>query len=196
MRNAQPTAGPLWWSVTLTGAVTGAGLTFTYALVFALYAVLRSSFVIWTLIPPEVDTLPTLAANGASIVVASIAAASLLAIAMALLGVGTAMIINWLLAVANSHHTPARAILIGATATIGIVALCQLALHLALEAGLGRSLFSLGAETYLFWVGLPGLLHIGAGALGAWRLNLGQTRALQAPSSRRAAVTVVEKAPN
>jgi hypothetical protein len=90
---------------------------------------------------------------------------------MALLGMGTALVINGLLARWNPHHTPGRASLIGLTASLGVVALCQLALHLALEAGLGRSLFSLGAATYLFWFGLPGLIQVCAGAVGAWQLN-------------------------
>jgi hypothetical protein len=171
----------------------GAGLTFAYALTFALYAVFRSSATIGAVTPPEVDMFGMLAANGASIVIASIATASLLASVMAVLGMSTALIINWLLALWNPHHVSGRAILIGAVAAFAVVALCQLGLHLALEAGLGRSLFSLGAETYLFWVGLPGLLHIGAGALGAWRLNLQQTCAPQAPSSRPADVKFVEQ---
>jgi hypothetical protein len=112
---------------------------------------------------------------------------------MALLGMGTALVINGLLARWNPHHTPGRASLIGLTASLGVVALCQLALHLALEAGLGRSLFSLGAATYLFWFGLPGLLHTSAGALGAWQLNLCHTAAPQVPSSWPVDAMLIER---
>jgi hypothetical protein len=79
--------------------------------------------------------------------------------------------------------------LIGAVTALALVTLGQLALSLAI----GRSLFSLGAATYLFWFGLPGLLHICAGAVGGWRLNLHSVARPHIASNRSMDGTFVEQ---
>jgi hypothetical protein len=159
-----------WYKVALAGAAMGVGLTFVYALSFALYAVVRSSWTIWQWTPPDLGKGATLAANAASIVVASVATASLLAVVVALLSMITALLIALGLARWNPQQAQGRAIGIGVTTGLAVVVLG----HVALSWALGRSLFSLGAATYLFWIGLPSLLYIGAGGGLAWRLNQGQ----------------------
>jgi hypothetical protein len=175
MHTLQSDSGPSWRSVALTGALTGIGLAFAYTLFFALYAVLRSSLTVGSLTPAEVGVVPTLVANGASILMAALATATLLAMVMAVIGMVTALLIGWLLALFNRNHLPVRALVIGAAAACVLSFACQLGVDILLELALGRSLFSLGAATYLFWFGLPALLHIAGGALGAGRLNLHQT---------------------
>jgi hypothetical protein len=171
MHGGKFASGPTWRFIARTGAVAGVGLTFAYALVFALYATLQSSLTIWATTPTEVGRAATLAANGASILVASLAMALLLSTGAALLGSSTAVAINWLLNLLNTAGAPRRAIVIGLATALGVILLY----HLALQVALGQPLFSLGVETYLFWFGLPGLIHLGAGAIGARRLNLRRT---------------------
>jgi hypothetical protein len=163
----QPTLVPSWRKVLLTGAAAGTGLTFAYALLFALYAIVRSSASIWATIPPDINLLGTLSANAASITVASLATAVVLALVMALLGMGTAVVIKGLDSLFNPTHDSQRAILIGCGAALAFVLVCQFAVNMLM----GGSLSSLGGETYLFWLGLPALIHIGTGAAGAWTMN-------------------------
>jgi hypothetical protein len=106
--------------------------------------------------------------------VATLVTAAVVAIPMALAGMGTAIIVNWLLAVLNPTYTPNRALLIGLGTTLGIVLIVQSALHAALitlQAAQGRPLPSPDMATYLFWFGLPSLVYVCAGAVGAWQLN-------------------------
>ena len=86
---------------------------------------------------------------------------------MALLGMGTAAAIKWLYEIFNPNRNIQRAMIIGLGTALGFV----LALQFSVQTLLGRPLNDLGIATYLFWFGLPGLLHIGAGALGAWYLQ-------------------------
>jgi hypothetical protein len=105
-----------------------------------------------------------LVANSASIALASYTTALLLAIPMAFLGMGTAFVAKWLDTIFNEECVPQRALIIGFGVALAIVLLFDLSLQWLV----GRTFASLGLETYLFWFGLPGLLHIGGGIMAAW----------------------------
>jgi hypothetical protein len=161
------TQGQTWSRTLQIGAGAGVGLTFAYAAVFALYAICRSSLNIWEMTPPEIGMFGTLAANAVSILLASLATACVLAPLMALLGMGTAAAIKWLDAIFNPNRNILRAMIIGVGAALVFVVIVDFGVQMLM----GRSLNSLGVETYLFWFGLPGLVHIGAGAAAAWHLH-------------------------
>ncbi len=167
MTQPKATRAPTFSRTLKFGAGAGIGLTFIYASMFALYAVCRSSLTIGALTPPDISLFGTLAANAASINLASLATASLLALPMALLGMGTAVAIKWFISIFNPNRNSQRAMLIGLAVALGVV----LAFQFSMQMLLGRPLNDLGVETYLFWFGLPGVLHMGAGAVGAWYLN-------------------------
>jgi hypothetical protein len=109
-----------------------------------------------------------------------------MAVMGALAGMVTAVGLNWLLAVLNPAHTPKRALLIGVGTTLGVVLIIQFALQAALaalQAAQDRPLPSPDMATYLFWFGLPSLIYICAGAVGAWQLNLHRATGPQIPAS-------------
>ncbi|MCC6454828.1 MAG: hypothetical protein IT328_07800 [Caldilineaceae bacterium] len=167
MNHAQPLLRPTWHRVLQTGAQTAIGLTFAYALAFALYAIVRALPAIWITTPAENHLFGTLVANIASITLASLASALLLAPFTMLLGMATAALIEWLFILFNRQFDSRRALFIGLGAAAGFVFLLQLAVQLTI----GQPLYNLSVETYIFWLGLPGLIHIGAGVVGAWFLN-------------------------
>jgi hypothetical protein len=180
MNANQAVSHPTGRAVARAGAAVGVGLTFAYALTFALYAIVRSSWTIWRWTPPDLGKLEALAANAASIVVASVASAGLLAVVVALLSMGTALVMAWALATWNAHQSTGRAILMGAATALVVVVVGQFTLSWAL----GRSLFSFGAATYLFWIGLPSLLYVGAGGVLARWLTQPALATPQPPARR------------
>lgn len=162
----QPTR-PTWSRVLLTGAAAGFGLAMVYSQLFSCYAIVRSSIEIITISPGDISLGGSLLANAMSIALASTSSALLLGLFTALLGMMTAAAIKLLLRWFNRPHEGGRAILIGVAASLAII----LAFQFSLRQLMGQPLANLGAETYLFWLGLPALVHIGAGAFGSWRLN-------------------------
>ena len=146
-------------SAALGGAAVGAGLTLAYALLFILYAVLRSAITILAVQP----SAALLAANSISLIIPSLSIAVLVSFFAAGLGALTAVLVRWLLPRFNPRCQPLRAAAIGLGTALGLGLLLQLALQL----GTGLSIFSLQPETALFWFGLPGLVYAAAGAVGA-----------------------------
>lgn len=166
MIQPRPTLGLAWRNTIQTGAIIGIGLTLIYTSLFILYAIGRSTLTILAALPLNMSLLGTLVANSTSIAVASYAIALLLAIPMAFLGMGTAFVAKWLDSTFNKEHAPQRALISGFGAALAFVLLFDLSLQWLM----GQTLASLGLETYLFWFGLPGLLHIGGGVAAAWYL--------------------------
>jgi hypothetical protein len=166
MKRNQPQPGPPWRTVLLTGAAMGAGLTLAYGLAFGIYATLRSSVTVLVNTPPEIGVVPTLAANGASILIPALASALVVTPVMALIGLVTAGVVQGLLQF-NRGRQPERAILIGFGATLAIVLLYQLPLVRLLR----QTMPGAGLATYWFWFGFPALIQLGAGVVGAWQLN-------------------------
>jgi ABC-type spermidine/putrescine transport system permease subunit II len=158
---------PTWRRTLQMGALIGAGLTFGYAALFIFYAVMRSSWAIVSAMPPDLNLLGALIANTLALVIASLTIATVFSLFSAVLGVITAATIKALDSRFNPQASVRRAMLIALVATTGIV----LGIDFLCQSALGRSLNSLGLETYLFWFGLPGLLQIGAAIVGARALH-------------------------
>lgn len=163
----QTPTNPTWSRVLWTGAATGFGLALLYSQLFACYAILRSSIEIVAIARGDVNLGGSLLANAMSVALASTASGLLLGPFTAVLGLVTAAIIRPLLARFNHPHETGRALMLGVVASLFIVLLFQISIRLIL----GHPLARLGSETYLFWLGLPAVVHIAAGAVGAWRLN-------------------------
>jgi hypothetical protein len=164
---AQPTSLSPWRQVFQTGAGIAIGLTFAYALAFAAYAIFRVSLTVWTMTPTDISLFRSLTASATSITLAAMASALLQSLLTVLLGCATAALIKGLLASLNRQRNGWRAILIG----LGSALLFVLVYQLTAQRLMGQPLYNLGVETYTFWFGLPGLIHIGAGIAGAWHLN-------------------------
>src|SRR5207244_1320646 len=76
---------------------------------------------------------------------------------------------KWLLSAWNKQHEPSRATAIGA----GVCGSMVVLLHVIFQRALGFSLADVAAnpETYLFWLALPSLIYIAAGAVAGRALN-------------------------
>jgi hypothetical protein len=155
---------PSWQRTIQIGAAAGIALTVAYSSLFAFYAVCRSSLTIAATMSLDSNLFGTLAANATSIGLASTVTALALSPLTALLGIGTASMLKWLNALFNLHNSLPRTMFFGLASALTFV----LAIEFVGQWLLGRSLNSLGLETYLFWFGLPGLVHIVAGVIGAW----------------------------
>jgi hypothetical protein len=157
---------PTWRYVALRGAAVSVGLTFAYALAFLLYAIVRSSLTLAARVNPDTGLLGTLIATWTSLAIAVLTMASLMAVVAAVLGTATALIVLWLSSVLNPRRVSARAIMIGLVTCLGIALL----LNLALQQALSLSWSALVSEAYLFWLGLPSLIYVGAGGVASWQL--------------------------
>lgn len=162
MRHLDSPAYPNWGQTARSGAGFAVRLTIAYAVVFIVYALVRS--VLRLLPTPTFDAglVGTLLAYGVSLALPALVIALILALVMTLLGIVTALIVRGLLSVLNPTHAPLSAILVGAAVALVIAAL--------LHVGLGFSPDSLTWETYLFWVGIPSAIYVIVGAVGSWRL--------------------------
>jgi hypothetical protein len=155
-----------WARTAWYGAELGVALACLYTLAFIAYAVVRTAFKILT--TPEVagGLAGTVLATWVSLALASIVIAALLVVPVALLGAATALGIRALLAPAGALGRPARAAALGALVCLGI----SLALVALLAGGLGVAWTPASAATLTFWVVLPLLIYVLAGALASRRL--------------------------
>jgi hypothetical protein len=161
-----------WRTAVRTGAGVGIALTFAYALIFAVLAIVAASATILQAQPA--DPLATLAANGLTLLYLALMMALLLSILTALIGAGTGVIVYTLDRVFNARHTPLRAAAIGTFTTTGIWLIFYLLIR---AAGLGQRLGWAYPATFLFWLILPGLIYICTAGVVGVRLN-----ALAAPA--------------
>lgn len=167
MQGQQPYLSSSWPKTLRGAAAVGAALTLVYAQAFTVYAIMRSSLTISATDYIGAPMLPTLVANATTILLASASTALALCLLTAPLGMITGAAIKATLAWLNHGHSAGRSLWIGFAAALAVVVSLQFALGQAFHT----PVTTFGAETYLFWFGLPGLLHICAGMAGAWYLN-------------------------
>jgi hypothetical protein len=158
---------PRWTTVTLVGGTTGVALAALYAQAFAIYATLRASMTIVIEMPPDSFMFGTLIANAASILLAAIAATLIVSLITAILGAFTALAVFGVNSWFNRPRAARRATFIGFGVALAVV----LTFQLVVQRMMGQPLTALGIQTYLFWLGLPAILHLGAGTVGARYLN-------------------------
>lgn len=154
------------------GGEFGAALTLVYALLFVVYATVRSGAAIWSAGETDAGILPTMIATGASILWAALFFGAILSVLAALLGALSAVLIRVILAAFNQQHSTWRAVVLGLGFTLIFAGL----LYLVLGWGAGLTLTPGSVDALTFWLGLPTLLYIAAGGFGAWRLSLMRKR--------------------
>jgi hypothetical protein len=161
-----------WLRVARSGAAAGALLTFGYALLFIIYAVVRTSTMILGRVEPGV-AVGVLLANAVTIALAALTWACLLALVTAPIGLLTALALRWLLIRLNPP-TRRRAAALGGL----LAALIVVTLYLVLQPRAGQYLSPAYPASLLFWFGLPGLVYISAAAWGGIQLHaVGQASA-------------------
>jgi hypothetical protein len=148
-----------------TGAAAGAALTFSYALLFIIYALVRTSAMILGRVEPGVAG-GVLLANGVTIALAALTWACLLTLVTAPIGLLTALALRWLLIWLNPPTRRRAAALGGLLAALGVVTL-----YLVLQPRAGQYLSLAYRESLLFWFGLPSLMYISAAAWGGVQLQ-------------------------
>ena len=167
MQGQQPVHSLSWPKSLWAAAAVGAAVTLVYAQAFTVYAIMRSSLAISATDYSGAPLLPTLVANATTILLASAASALALCLLTAPLGMITGAAIKATLAWLNQSHSAIRSLWIGFAAALAVA----FALQIVLGQLFHTPVTAFGVETYLFWFGLPALLHVCAGVAGAWYLN-------------------------
>jgi hypothetical protein len=152
-----------WRRVARSGAGIGVKMTLLYAIVFVLYAVVRSTIALLRWPSPDEGTAATVLATAASLIVAATSITLLALPISAFAGLVTSLVVYWLRP--QWRHWSTGRPLTGFAAATVIVLLVQI----ALLPVIGLTTFRLQAATYIFWLGLPAIIYIGAIGLGEWR---------------------------
>ena len=154
-----------WLHVARSGAAAGAALTFGYALLFIIYALVRTSTLILGRVELNV-AVGALLANAVTIALAALSWACLLALVTAPIGLLTALALRGLLIWLNPPTRRRAAALGGLLAGLVVVTL-----YLLLQPRAGQYLSPAYPASLLFWFGLPGLVYISAAAWGSVQLH-------------------------
>lgn len=169
MQPPKHTAYPSRFYGPLGGAVAAVGLAFAYALVFVVYAVIRSSLLLGS-VASDAGFGGTIIAYAAALTLAALTIAALMALPVAVIGLITAAIVKrsgfWF----NPRHSESRSIAVGTFMCFIIV----LVFHVLLQRALGFSMSDVvsNSETYLLWLGFPSLIYIAAGGVASRKLFL------------------------
>jgi hypothetical protein len=156
----------------LRGAEAGLMLALLYALLFVIYAIIRSTIAIVAAAPRQVGQ--GLAADWASLLVSSIDIVIVIAVPAALFGMLGAFLVDRLLrAISPEVMRPGRA-LRGVGTGLAVMVL----LHIALGTAFGFSIGLVPAGTYWFWLGAPAVIYVGFCGMLGWR------RGVPIPASR------------
>jgi hypothetical protein len=160
-------------SVVARGALLGARLATLYGLLFIVIGAIRYGFDLFAA-PPEADLWPTWAAGALSLAVAALVITLVMAIAAAVFGALTAAAalgVHELLRRfprrraqpdTDTPHARFSAATVASGVAAGVAGAFVILLHLALWAAGLWSWSSLLSPTYLFWLGVPGLLYLAA----------------------------------
>jgi hypothetical protein len=150
----------------VSGAILGFTLAVAFGAVFALYAILRSSLQIALILSAGEGLWATLAANAFSLLIPILSFTLLLGIVAALLQSMALLLVYGFTALLNPYRSPARA------AWIGLITAVILAsgVQFAIQRRLGIYFDALWPMGYLFWLGLPSLIFVGATTWISWQL--------------------------
>ncbi len=148
-----------------SGLRLGFGLAFLYSAGFLLYAVVRSSWHIVASLPLAEGLVGTLVANVFALVVAVLFFALLFGVVAALLQSITLLLVDGLAQLLLPHWSP----IVVAGLGLMVAALLAGALQLLVQRSLGSYFAALWPMGYLFWLGLPSLLFVGATTWISWR---------------------------
>lgn len=156
----------------LRGAEAGLILALLYALLFVIYAIVRSTIAIVAAGPSRIGQ--GLAADWVSLLVSSIDITIVIAVPAALSGMLGAFLVDRLLRVIPPEVIrPGRALL-----GVGTGLAIMLSLHIALGMAFGFSIGLVPAGTYWFWLGVPAVIYVAFCGMLGWR------RGMPIPASR------------
>ncbi|MCE7986978.1 MAG: hypothetical protein DYG89_37875 [Caldilinea sp. CFX5] len=149
----------------LSGLRFGFLLTLLYSAAFALYAVVRSSLQIVAILAPGEGLFGTLVVNAFALLLPIAVFALVLGSGAALLQSITLLAVRGMALLFRDHHAPAF------TAWIGFVTAFVLvgAIALTVQRSLGSYFDALWPSGYLFWLGWPSLIFVGATTWVSWR---------------------------
>jgi len=170
MTAATPTRQPARSSATRTlllGAAASVAVLVLYACLFVGYAVLRSSLQILSTLSPGDGLFATVVANAMSIGLAATSVTLLMAFLVAPLGAVTLLLASWVDRLLNPSLAPRPATWIGA----GVAAIVFAAFAILILQVIRPYVAAFWPQGFLFWLGLPGLLFIGAMAWANRRLT-------------------------
>jgi len=156
-----------WRLAAVRGATIGIWLTFAYAVLVALYAIVRSSLRIQTALASG-DALQMMFGTAVTLAFGILIFAVVMALVSAVIGGISAIVLQWLLLRFNPRHASTQALFIGLGLGIG----CWFVVNLILLVMPGSRLTLAYPETYLFWFAVPGLIYVVASVLTSRTLNV------------------------
>lgn len=148
-----------------SGLRLGFILAWLYSAAFALYAIGRSSWQIAATLAPDEGLFGMLVANVFALLLPIAVFALVLGSGAALLQSVTLLAVRGMALLFRDHHTPAFTAWIGFVTALVLVG----AIALTVPRSLGSYFDALWPSGYLFWLGLPSLLFVGATAWVSWR---------------------------
>jgi hypothetical protein len=166
MKNSRPSQIS-WPRAAAYGAEAGAAMALLYALAFIVYAVVRST--INLLATPDADggLAATLLATWVSLALPALTLGIIFGLLAALVGALTALALKALMSILAGARSPRGAVAAG-------VALClavSVALFTLLCRSLGLAWSPATAETLTFWLVLPLVAYVIAGAAASWQIR-------------------------
>lgn len=165
MKLAKLTPLRSWGAAARYGAAVGFMSAIVYGTVTMLYIILRSSVQIMGVLTPAESLWGTLAANASIIVWPCLVTMLLLGLLAAVIETVAFVIIYGLSLILNGQRAPFRAAVIGFMVSGSLAWLVHFLVVQAISAYWG-AFWPIG---YLFWLGLPSLIFIGATTWLCWR---------------------------
>ncbi len=179
MHSIQARIYPSWMYGPLGGAALAAGLTFAYALVFIVYATLRSSLLV-VRVNPDAGVPGTVVAYFFTLTIATLAIAALMAVPAALVGFITAPVLKRVVSLLVTSRNERRTAVVGAASCLAIALLLLVLFQRML--GFAPSDVVANPETFLLWFAFPALIFVAAGGLAGRELNRVPGAALDTPA--------------
>ena len=153
-------------NVAYNGAIVAVAAVFGYALLVTIYVIMRSSSIIYSIVPQEEKT-SIIWANGISVAYSIAVFSLLMAVFSAIIGAITAIILKKLLLYFNPEFNVKKAMLISfITALIG-VSIGYFTLFALLKEWMTFNYI----ETFSFWFLLPAAIFLGVCIAGGSYLN-------------------------
>jgi hypothetical protein len=156
-----------WGRTARYGAEAGIALALVYALAFIGYAVVRSTLTLLAPPAPDGTLAGTLIATWTSLAVPAFVLAAMCSILAAVIGALTALVLRALVSRVNPTHASQRAIGLGVAVCLTV----SLALLVLLYEGLGVRWTPATAATLTFWLLVPLVIYVVAGAMASWHIN-------------------------
>jgi len=158
-----------WRKAARHGAGIGMKMTLLYAVLFILYAIIRSTLELLSFPTPDAGAAGTILATMVSLIIAALGITLLVIPLSALAGMGTSLLLHLLLPRISRRLTMVGTFFISLAAAFAVVDTVQLILLPAV----GFKPLDLPFETWIFWFGLPTVLYVIVTGFEGRRLRFG-----------------------